>query len=56
MNREPAQSQRIGTIAAATGLTPDAIRYYERLGIVPKPARTEGGGPLVSAAKVLKST
>lgn len=43
MNPEPTSPQRIGTIAAATGLTPDAIRYYERLGLVPKPARTEGG-------------
>lgn len=43
MNPEPSQPQRIGAIAFATGLTPDAIRYYERLGLVPKPARTEGG-------------
>jgi DNA-binding transcriptional MerR regulator len=35
--------QRIGAVASATGLTPDAIRYYERLGLVPKPTRTEGG-------------
>lgn len=42
----PARSshaQRIGAIAAATGLTPDTIRYYERTGLVPKPVRTEGG-------------
>lgn len=43
MNPQLSQPQRIGTIAEATGLTPDAIRYYERLGLVPKPARTEGG-------------
>jgi DNA-binding transcriptional MerR regulator len=36
-------AQRIGAIATATGLTPDAVRYYERLGLVPTPARTEGG-------------
>ena len=35
--------QRIGAIASATGLTPDAIRYYERVGLVPKPIRTAGG-------------
>ncbi len=35
--------RRIGAIATATGLTPDAIRYYERLGLVPKPIRTAGG-------------
>lgn len=33
---------RIGAISAATGLTPDAVRYYERLGLLPKPARTGG--------------
>lgn len=43
MNPGARQPQRIGTIADATGLSPDAIRYYERLGLVPKPARTEGG-------------
>ncbi|MBI1873674.1 MAG: MerR family transcriptional regulator [Acidobacteria bacterium] len=36
-------SQRIGPIATATGLTRDTIRYYERLGLVCKPARTDGG-------------
>lgn len=43
MNTETGQAQRIGAIAATTGLTPDAVRYYERLGLVPKPARTQGG-------------
>ena len=43
MRIDPAQPQRIGAIARATSLTPDAVRYYERVGLVPKPARTEGG-------------
>ena len=43
MNSESNRERQIGAIASATGLTPDAIRYYERLGLVPKPARTEGG-------------
>ncbi len=43
MNLEANREQRIGSIASATGVTPDAIRYYERLGLVPKPVRTEGG-------------
>jgi DNA-binding transcriptional MerR regulator len=34
---------RIGQVAAATGLTIDTIRYYERLGLVPHPPRTAGG-------------
>jgi MerR family mercuric resistance operon transcriptional regulator len=43
MSNESNLEQRIGAIASATGLTPDAIRYYERLGLVPKPIRTSGG-------------
>ena len=35
--------RRIGAIASATGLTPDTIRYYERLGLLSKPSRTDGG-------------
>ena len=34
---------RIGALAAATQLTPDALRYYERLGLLPKPPRSPGG-------------
>ncbi len=33
----------IGKIAARTGLTPDALRYYERLGLLPRFRRTAGG-------------
>lgn len=34
---------RIGEIAERTGLTVDALRYYERMGLVPRPPRTAGG-------------
>ena len=34
---------RIGELAAQSGLTPDALRYYERLGLLPAPARSQGG-------------
>ncbi len=34
---------RIGELAAATGLTRDALRYYERQGLLPRPLRTAGG-------------
>ena len=34
---------RIGGIAKATGLSVDAIRYYERLGLLPAAPRTTGG-------------
>lgn len=43
MHAETRPAQRIGAITTATGLTPDAVRYYERLGLIPKPARTGGG-------------
>jgi DNA-binding transcriptional MerR regulator len=33
----------IGAIARAAGVTPDTIRYYERLGLLPTPARTAAG-------------
>lgn len=34
---------QIGELAARTGLTPDALRYYKRLGLQPAPQRTSGG-------------
>jgi len=34
---------QIGELAARSGLTPDALRYYERLGLLPPPQRTSGG-------------
>jgi DNA-binding transcriptional MerR regulator len=33
----------IGIVANRAGVTPDTIRYYERLGLLPKPARTAAG-------------
>jgi MerR family mercuric resistance operon transcriptional regulator len=33
----------IGRVAKRTGLTVDAIRFYEKAGLLPRPARTEGG-------------
>lgn len=34
---------RIGQLAAKSGLTPDALRYYERLELMPRARRTAGG-------------
>jgi MerR family mercuric resistance operon transcriptional regulator len=33
----------IGEISRRTGVNIETIRYYERIGIVPKPSRTQGG-------------
>lgn len=54
MNGESIHGRRIGAIASATGLTPDGIRYYERLGLVPKPVRTAGGFRLYSPDTVAR--
>src|SRR5437879_11426003 len=34
---------QIGQVAQKTGLSVDAIRFYEKAGLLPRPARTEGG-------------
>ena len=33
----------IGKVAGMTGVTPDTIRYYEKLGLLPRPIRTAAG-------------
>ena len=33
----------IGDLAARTGCRPETVRYYERAGIMPEPARSPGG-------------
>jgi len=34
---------KIGDLAAQAGVTPDTLRYYERLGLLPPPHRTRTG-------------
>jgi DNA-binding transcriptional MerR regulator len=34
---------RIGELASRSGLAPSAVRYYEQLGLLPEPQRTEAG-------------
>ena len=34
---------RVGQVAAATGVSADTVRHYERLGLIPKALRTEAG-------------
>ncbi len=34
---------QIGQVARSAGVSPDTIRHYERLGLLPKPARTQAG-------------
>lgn len=34
---------RVGELAEATGVAPDTVRYYERVGLLPPPRRTPAG-------------
>jgi MerR family mercuric resistance operon transcriptional regulator len=39
----PASLLQIGQVAQKTGLSVDAIRFYEKSGLLPHPARSDGG-------------
>lgn len=43
LRRRPSADHSIGEAARLSGCTPEAIRYYEREGVVPQPARTGSG-------------
>jgi DNA-binding transcriptional MerR regulator len=43
---------QIGQVAQQTGLSVDAIRFYEKEGLVPRPARTPGGYRLYRQGEV----
>jgi DNA-binding transcriptional MerR regulator len=45
---------RIDQVAARTGLTKRTLRYYEEIGMLAPPARTEGNYRLYSAAEVAR--
>ena len=42
-SRQPSGLVRIGDLAAQAGVTPDTLRYYERVGLLPAPHRTRTG-------------
>ncbi len=37
------EGMTIGALSRATGVIIETIRYYERIGVLPSPARTTGG-------------
>lgn len=39
----PNDTYQIGELAERSGVTPDTVRYYERLGLLPQAPRTSGG-------------
>ena len=45
-----ANSYAIGTLSKHTGVNIETIRYYERIGIMPKPPRTAGGQRIYETA------
>ena len=44
---------RIGEVAQLSGITPNAVRYYHRTGLLPEPERTDGGYRLYDASDLL---
>lgn len=46
--------ERIEQVAARTGLTKRTLRYYEEIGLLAPPTRTEGGYRLYSESEVLQ--
>lgn len=45
------QRLTIGRLAALSGVNLETIRYYERIGLMPAPGRTEGGHRLYEDAE-----
>ncbi len=43
---------KIGQLASRAGVTVDTVRYYERRGLLPKPARTQKGYRAYAVADV----
>ena len=46
------ESLQIGQVSQRTGLSVDAIRFYEKAGLLPRPARTQGGYRLYQQREV----
>lgn len=52
---------RIGEVARATGVSVDTLRYYERVGLLPAAARSDGGmrrysGEVVGRVRFIKQS
>ena len=45
------RAMQIGAIAARTGVNIETMRYYERIGILPKPSRSQGGQRIYTTAQ-----
>ena len=47
-----AQGIQIGKVAEQTGLSIDTIRFYQKIGLVKQPARSDGGFRLFSDTEI----
>jgi MerR family mercuric resistance operon transcriptional regulator len=50
------QPLTIGRLAAAAGVNLETVRYYERIGLMPPPARTAGGHRAYEVAHIRRLT
>jgi MerR family mercuric resistance operon transcriptional regulator len=50
------QRLAIGELSGRTGVNIETVRYYEKIGLVPPPARTEGGHRAYEDAHVTRLT
>ncbi|KIU27194.1 transcriptional regulator [Methylobacterium radiotolerans] len=44
----------IGTLSRRTGVNIETVRYYERIGLLPPPARSEGGHRLYGGGHLMR--
>ena len=54
--RKNAMSLKIGALAARAGVNAPAIRYYEEIGLMPRPSRQDGGQRTYEAADLRRLT
>ena len=52
LQNSSSKALRSGNLAKATGVSPDTIRDYERIGVLPQATRTESGYRLDAACAV----
>jgi DNA-binding transcriptional MerR regulator len=54
MDSKPNGALTSGQLGAAAGVSADSIRHYEKLGLLAKPTRTEGGYRLYPSSSLLR--
>jgi len=59
MSEKNAENLSIGETAVLTGITPESIRHYEKIGLTPAPVRTEAGrrvydGQMISRLRFIR--